>query len=260
MGSRQEWTGDGKISGVADALAALQRVNQAAEQRGNTAALAHAVQTADQAEVTPDATQILPTDPMLLPLLPWSGGLRKGATISAVGSTSLLMLLLAGAMRDTGSWACVVGMPSFGVLAAVQDYGVPAERLAFVPDPGPDWPAVVGTLLDGIDLVAVAPPAEVPEGLARSLSSRARQRGSVLIPTRSWPGAELSIETVSRQWHGLGQGRGRLRHCTLELRSAGRGKAVRPRTATLTVPPGAGAPRPPIPPAPPRKAPPPLVI
>lgn len=164
------------------------------------------------------------------------------------------MLLLAGAMRDNGGWACVVGMPSFGVLAAGQDYGVPIERLALVPDPGPDWPTVIGTLLDGIDLVVVAPPADVPEGLARSLSSRARQRGAVLIPTRAWPGAELTIEVTARRWHGLGQGRGRLRHCELEVRSAGRGKAVRARSATLSVPPGAAAPRDPIPPPPPRPA------
>ncbi|MBG0564602.1 hypothetical protein [Actinoplanes aureus] len=241
MGTRQAWTGDGRISGVADALAALQRVNATAQHRDTTAALAHAVQTADDAELAPDVSQILPADPSLLPLLPWPGGLRKGATVAAVGSTSLLMLLLAGAMRDTAGWACVVGMPSFGVLAAGQDFGVPVDRLALVPEPGPDWPTIVGTLLDGVDLVVVAPPADVPEGLARSLSSRARQRGAVLVPTRAWPGAELTMEVTSRRWHGLGQGRGRLRYCDLQVRSAGRGKAVRPRSATLSVPPSLDA-------------------
>ncbi|MBG0569166.1 hypothetical protein [Actinoplanes aureus] len=254
------WNGDGRINGLADVRAALGRVNAAAQHRGTTAQLAHAVQTADQAELAPDVTQILPADPALQPLLPWPGGLRKGATVAAVGSTSLLMLLLAGAMHDTGSWACIVGLPSFGVLAAGQDYGVPLERLALVPEPGPDWPSIAGTLLDGVDLVIVAPPADVPEGLARSLSSRARQSGAVLIPTRAWPGAELTIDVTSRRWHGLGPGHGRLRYCTLEARSTGRGRAVQPRTTTLAVPPGADTTRRTIPPAPPRTPLPPLVI
>ncbi|WP_196419964.1 hypothetical protein [Actinoplanes aureus] len=196
---------------------------------------------------------------MLQPLLPWPGGLRRGATVTAVGATSLLMLL-AGAMRNTGSWARVVGMPAFGLLAAGQDYRVPLDRLALVPDPGPDWPQVVGTLLDGVDLIVVRPPADVGEGLARSLSSRARQNGSVLIPATAWPGAELSLEATRRRWHGLGHGRGRLKYCDLQVRSTGHGKAVRPRTTTLTLPPAAGTQRAAIAPAPPRTVTPPPIL
>ena len=84
--------------------------------------------------------------PAVAGLLPWPGGIRRGATVAAVGSTSLIMVLLATVMA-AGSWASVVGMPAFGALAAAE-VGVPLERLALVPDPGPDWPAVVSALID----------------------------------------------------------------------------------------------------------------
>ena len=235
------WNNNGRISGVDDVRVALQRVNQAAQTRGATALLPHAVQTADQAQVAPDVTQVMAADPQLLPLLPWPGGLRRGATISAVGSTSLILLLLYAAMRDNASWAAVVGMPDFGSLAA-HEYGI-NDRLALVPDPGPDWPTIVATLLDGVDLVVVRPPAGTPDSLVRSLAARARQKKSVLIPTTAWPGADLVLETTAKRWHGLKQGRGRLRHGELDVRVAGRGRAARPKTATVYVP---GPPPPPV--------------
>ncbi|MEU4558425.1 hypothetical protein AB0F72_08545 [Actinoplanes sp. NPDC023936] len=225
------WTGSGRIDGTADVRAALDRINGA--QRGNLALAP--VTTADQADLTsPNATRVLPCDPQLAPLLPWPGGLRRGATVAAVGSTSLLMLLLAGAMRESGAWAAVVGAPMFGGLAA-SEIGVDLGRLALVPEPGPDWPQIVSALIDGVDLVAVQPPAGTSEGVVRSLVARARQKGCVLIPTRPVPGTDLTLEVTGRRWHGLGDGRGRLRYCELDVRATGRGRAVRPKTATVTV-------------------------
>jgi hypothetical protein len=223
------WSGNGLITGKADIKAAVARANQAAIQRGNLALLPEPVTTGSDA--VPDTTGLLPVDPQLAPLLPWRG-LKRGATITAAGSTSLLMLLLAGAMRGTDSWAAIVGMPQMGWLAAAE-LGMDMDRAAVIPEPGPDWPTIVAALLDGVDLVVVQPPADVAPSIGTALAARARQKGSVLLTTRAWPGGDLALEATERRWHGLQTGRGRLRYCELEVRSAGRGRAVRAKTATL---------------------------
>jgi len=229
------WVGSGRITGRGDVQRALAAVNAAAQRTAGTAALAQAVRPATDA--APAATQIIGCPPGLAALMPWPGGMLRGATISAVGSASLTMALLAAATAD-GGFAAVVGMDSFGALAALDDFGIAGQRLALVRDPGPDWPAVVTALLDGVSAVALTMPSGTPERTLRALSARARERRTVLIPTQVWPGGDLVIEKVTQRWTGLGNGRGRLRRCEVDLRSVGRGKAVRPRTATLNWPPG----------------------
>ena len=233
MADERAWVG--AIQSPADVRRVLAEANAAGLQRAGTAALAQAVVPARDTEVGGDAAGVLPAPAQLRALLPWPG-LRRGATIAAVGSASVLLLLLGAAMRE-GSYAAVVGVPQLGALAAAQDYEIPLDRLALVPNPGPDWPTVVGALLDGVDLVVVATPGGVADGTVRSLQARARQRGAVLIPTSVWPGCDVVIEVAARRWEGLGQGRWRLRRQHLELRAAGRGRAAQPRTAAVTVPP-----------------------
>jgi hypothetical protein len=222
---------NGIITTAADVHAAIQRANRHAVQRGNLALLPQPVTTGSDA--IPDATGLLPADPQLAPLLPWRG-LRRGTTVTVTGSTTLLMILLAGAMRDTDTWAAVVGMPELGWVAAAE-HGVDTARIATVPDPGPDWPTIVSALIDGVDLVVVATPTAPAAAIARSLAARARQKGAVLVTTSAWPGADLALEADGPRWHGPGAGRGRLRHAELEVRAHGRGRAVRPKTATLTI-------------------------
>jgi hypothetical protein len=202
--------------------------------RAGTSALAHAVQTGAEAELTPDRSRLLPVLPELRDVLPWPGGLLKGSTVATVGSTSILLTLLAGGMTE-GSYAAVVGMPWLGALAALEDYQIPGERLALIPDPGPDWPTVVAALIDGVDLLVVC--AEGAEGTIRSLQARSREKGCVLVPTMRWPGADLVIERTATNWMGLGQGRGRLRRQHATFRVSGRGRAARPKTFEMTFPP-----------------------
>ncbi|MFC7530161.1 hypothetical protein [Actinoplanes sp. GCM10030250] len=230
------WIGDGRISGAADGRAALDRVNATAQTRGATALLTRPVQTAAEAALTaPDASRAVPTHPDLNQLMPWPGGIRRGATVAAVGSTSLIMVLLAGALKDTGAYAAVVGMPAFGALCASVDHSIPLGHLALVPEPGPDWPTVVATLLDGVDIVVVQPPVGTAAAIIRSLQARARQRGTVLVSTQVWTGADLTLQVTGRRWHGLGRGRGRLKWQELDVQTSGRGSAARPRSTTLTL-------------------------
>lgn len=240
----ERWAG--AIQSPADVRRVLDSVNRDGLTRANTTALAEAVRPA--ADVQPDTTQLLPAPDQLTHLLPW-GGLRRGSTVAVTGSASLLLTLLATAMGDS-SWAAVVGMPDLGMLAAGQDHGIPLERLALVPEPGPDWPTVVAALLDGVDLVVVQAPAGVSDGVIRSLQARARQRGSVLIPTTAWSGADVVLTATSRQWHGLSEGRGRLLYQELQVASDGRGRAGRTKTATVVLP-AEGKPAPLVIPPPP---------
>jgi hypothetical protein len=163
-------------------------------------------------------------------------GLRRGATVRVAGSTSLLLLLLAGAMADSDLWSAVVGAPDLGLVAAAE-LGVPLQRLALVPHPGPDLAAVVGALVDGMSLVAATSRSVgVSEATARALSGRARSRGCVLLVGQGWPAVDLEIGADARRWTGLSDGRGRLRYCEFDVEVRGRGSASRPRRATIRLP------------------------
>ena len=177
----------------------------------------------------------VPVLPPLLPLFP-AHGLRRGSLIAIQGSASLLIALLAGASQ-AGAWCAVVGLPTLGLLA-VSQAGVALDRLALVPRPGAEWVSVVAALVDGFDVVAVAPPSRVPDGAAHRLAARARQRGAVLVSYGpvSWPGADLRLSADAGTWHGLGAGHGHLRARRMRVRGEGRGSAARGRHAQLWLP------------------------
>jgi hypothetical protein len=177
----------------------------------------------------------LPAHRAVQALLPWPG-LRRGATIAVTGSTSLLYAVLAAGMRD-GGWAAIVGIPALGLAAAAEHDGMDLNRLALVPYPGPDWPKVAAALIGGVDLLAIAAPAPPTADAGRMLAARARQHGTVLIPTRTgWPGCDLQLDATGRAWTGLGHGHGRLHRQEIDVVAAGRGAAARPKQARLTMP------------------------
>jgi hypothetical protein len=184
---------------------------------------------ADQARVT---GRVLPVVPALAGLLP-AAGLRRGTTVAVHGSSSLLLALLAEATA-AGSWAAVVGLPSLG-LAAAAEYGVDVGRLALVPRPGADLPAVLAALLDGVDLV-VASTSTIQPAVARRLSARARHRGAVLLAFGAWPGADVELSCRLEPWSGLEDGYGHLRQRRALVRVRGRGAAARPVSAQLWLP------------------------
>ncbi|MEV6527417.1 hypothetical protein AB0M43_36385 [Longispora sp. NPDC051575] len=160
-----------------------------------------------------DAVRVLPVRAELAAVLP-DGGLRRGTTVAVASSASLLIELMAGTSR-AGGWCAVVGMPAFGALAAAAA-GVDLNRLALVPDPGSRWPEAVAAMVDGFDLVVVAPgAARVTGSLAGRLDARVRQRGAVLVAfgVATWPGADvlLDVDHEASAWRGLRRGRGRLR-------------------------------------------------
>jgi hypothetical protein len=195
-------------------------------------ALAEQVQVA--AEVSDHAvTDLLPTPPPLASLFP-AGGLRRGSSLAVTGSTSLLFAILAE-VSATGSWCAIVGVPALGAVAAAEA-GIAVERLALVPDPGPDLAGVVGALVDGVDLVVVGNPAGLAPAQIRRLSARARQRGAVLVGIGSWPGADLRLSLTDAVWQGAGRGDGHLRQRRVTVLAEGRGNAARPRRVVVLLP------------------------
>lgn len=175
----------------------------------------------------------LAVPPALTPLLP--DGLRRGSTTAVLGSTSLVLAMIAAACTAREAWAAVVGQPSLGLLAAAQT-GVALERLAVVPQPGVDAPTVVAALLDGIDVVVVGPGAHLADADRRRLMARARDRGSVLLATAPWPGAGTVLTVEGGRWTGVGEGDGRLRAHEVHVTRTGRGSAGRAQDLRVVLP------------------------
>jgi hypothetical protein len=144
------------------------------------------------------------------------------------GSVSLA-LAVAGGVMEAGScsWAAAVGFPSLGLVSAAE-LGLHLERLALVPSPGESWPVVAASLLDGVDLVMLRPPARVRPSDARRLAARVRERGSVLLVVETgaqqrWPESpDIRLEVESATWVGLGAGHGNLRARRVEVVVGGR--------------------------------------
>lgn len=176
--------------------------------------------------VTLSSEQSLGVPEVLAPLFP-RGVLQRGWSVAVAGhgSWSLSMAVLGEALGAEG-WLAVVGVPSFNVAAAA-DFGVRLDRLLLVEDPGPGrWATVVATLLESVDVVAVAPTARVGIRDQRRLSARAREQGSLLFHldgARSWPSAvDLTITADTIRWEGIGDGHGHLARRLVSVSSSGR--------------------------------------
>ncbi|WP_308796262.1 hypothetical protein [Agromyces silvae] len=175
----------------------------------------------------------VPTHPALAAVLP-GRSLREGTVVQAVGSTSLLMSLLAGPSA-AGRWTAVVGLPDFGVEAAAR-FGIALERLVLVPDPGRQWLTVTAALADVIPVVAVQPIGRLSPAETSRFTARLRQRGGVLIAAGEWPGADTVLEVGESGWSGLELGHGALTEREVVVRTAGRGGLGRPAHARLRLP------------------------
>jgi hypothetical protein len=155
--------------------------------------------------------------------------------VAVVGSTSLVLALLAGASQ-AGSWVGAVGLPTLGLVAAAE-LGVALDRLALVPRPGREWLTATAALVDALDIIVVRPPPHVRPGDARRLVARARERGAVLlVAAAGWPGPDLQLTVTAGEWTGLDGGAGHLRARRVAVHADGRRDAARARQAWLWLP------------------------
>jgi hypothetical protein len=182
------------------------------------------------------SSTLLPVPDALAGLFP-EGGLRRGWTITARGSSSLILALLAAVSRRPG-WCAEVGSPLLGSAAAAEA-GVALDRFVRVAEPGEQWASVTASLLEAIDLVVVHPPARASQGDMRRLTARARERSAVVLVAGAWEGAMVNLSVTAQRWHGLGAGHGYLQTRQVEVQALGRGAAARPRVANVWLP-GAG--------------------
>lgn len=183
---------------------------------------------------------LLPVAEPLAGLLP-RPGLQRGTVTATTGAATSLALALVAEASARGSWVAAVSLGRLG-LAAAAEHGVAVERLLLVdPVPAAQWPAVVASLGEGVDVVLTGPVAGVAPGEARRLVARLREHGTVLVQVgwspRSWPERpDLSLLARPRCWDGIGEGHGHLRARRVTVEVSGRRGADRPRVAELWLP------------------------
>jgi hypothetical protein len=222
---------------IGDEEAGLERAQQIEALRRRIAAVpsrgevSRPTPVAEPAEV--QSRGVLPVPGPLAELLP-HGGLLRGTVVSVSGAASLLLGVLAS-VTSSGGHAAVIGQRRLGLLAAAE-MGAHLQRLAMVPDPGPDPVEVAAVLLDGMDLVVLGlGGASVPPTRARAVAARARSKGAVLIVTDGrWEGAQVRLEAQVSGYDGVdGPGLGRL--CGTRLSVRAHGRAFPPRTTQIDV-------------------------
>ena len=213
------------------------REDVVAELRGRIARIGGAVPTA-----AASAPAVVPaSDPSGTVTVPgWLGqhlagsGLPRGAVTVAQDCPAALVDLLA-TLTAAGGCAAVVGHPRLA-LAAVAAAGGDLDRLVVVPDPAPHATAVLGTLVDGLDLVLYRPPQAVAPTAARPVEARLRRGDCALLvcgDQRSWPTARLHLEWRTGEVTGLGRGSGRVREVTVSGKLWGQGQPPQAFTAAV---------------------------
>lgn len=190
----------------------------------------------------------LPVAPSLLPLFA-DGGVVRGRTVACTGDAALsVALAVSAAATRAGSWLAVVGVPNLGVGAAVEA-GVAIERLVLAQPPtaSREWVTTVAALVEGFDVLIVAPPVSLTEHDARRLQSRIVARQSVLL-VANIPGAlpmsrtsgnasrvfaaDLDVHADTVSWSGIERGGSHITQRLVHVRVGGRRCPV-PREATL---------------------------
>jgi hypothetical protein len=185
--------------------------------------------------VTLARTHLLPVADPLVPLFP-GGGLQRGSTVGvsgAPGVTSLALAVVAEASTQQ-SWIAVVGVPGLGLVAAAE-HGVALERCVLVDHP-PDWLAVLHAVVGAFDVVVTVPPTRLALAQHRRVTSRLRERGTVLVQVGAATG-DVCLRVEASEWSGLhGDGHGRLVARRLTVTRTGRGAAARPLRTELWLP------------------------
>lgn len=150
-------------------------------------------------------------------------GIVRGSIVGTRGATGLsVALAIVSKASAGGCWLACVGVPTLGLQAA-SEVGVALERLVMVASSGRSA-NVMSALIDGFDLIVLRDGSGFPAGVSRRLQARLQARGAVLVIVGD-PGpfvCDVTITTSRAEWHGLGDGSGRLTKRRMTLSAVGR--------------------------------------
>lgn len=190
-----------------------------------------------------ESVRVAPVPQWLAGHLP-GGGVARGQATQISDCPAVLVDVLAH-LTAQGMCAAVVDYPRLAI-AAVAAAGGDVERLVLVPDSAPHTAAVLGTLIEGMDVVLFAaggqgvPGAQgmqrgaVPPTFARPVEARLRKSEcALLVCGRAWPQARMHVDLQVCGVLGLRRGSGRIRAVEVEGRVWG--KAQPPSAVRATI-------------------------
>jgi hypothetical protein len=140
----------------------------------------------------------------------------------------------------------VVGVPHLGVMAAVES-GVAIERivLAQPPNTSREWVTTVAALVEGFEVLIVAPPVSLSPSDARRLQTRIGARQAVLIvvdlatlPSRGSAkvfASDIDVHADTVAWSGIEHGGAHITRRTVRMRTDGR-RCQSPREVVVALP------------------------
>lgn len=194
-----------------------------------------------------DSVRVAPVPAWLAEHLP-GGGVMRGQATQISDCPAVLVDVLAH-LTAQGMCVAVVDYPRLAI-AAVAAAGGDVERLVLVPDSTPHTAAVLGTLVEGMDVVLFAAGGQlgkqggqssggavsstVTPTFARPVEARLRKSEcALLVCGKAWPQARMYVELQVCGVLGLRRGSGRIR--AVEVAGRVWGKAQPPSTVRATI-------------------------
>lgn len=196
-----------------------------------------------------ESVRVAPVPQWLAGHLP-GGGVARGQATQISDCPAVLVDVLAH-LTAQGTCVAVVDYPRLAI-AAVAAAGGDVERLVLVPDSTPHTAAVLGTLIEGMDVVLFATGGQGAQSVQGVQGARGMQRGAVpptfarpvearlrksecalLVCGRAWPQARMHVELQVCGVLGLRRGSGRIRAVEVEGRVWG--KAQPPSAVRATI-------------------------
>lgn len=186
-----------------------------------------------------NSVRVAPVPAWLAEHLP-GGGVARGQATQISDCPAALVDVLAH-LTAQGMCVAVVDYPRLAI-AAVAAAGGNVERLVLVPDSTPHTAAVLGTLVEGMDVVLFAAGGQsgrssggsVTPTFARPVEARLRKSEcALLVCGKAWPQARMHVELQVCGVLGLRRGSGRIR--AVEVAGRVWGKAQPPSAVRATI-------------------------
>lgn len=191
-----------------------------------------------------NSVRVAPVPAWLAEHLP-GGGVARGQATQISDCPAVLVDVLAH-LTAQGMCVAVVDYPRLAI-AAVAAAGGNVERLVLVPDSTPHTAAVLGTLVEGMDVVLFAAGGQlgkqggggavsstVAPTFARPVEARLRKSEcALLVCGKAWPQARMHVELQVCGVLGLRRGSGRIR--AVEVAGRVWGKAQPPSAVRATI-------------------------